>query len=260
MKRSTTRWMLVLLVFTLLMGVFTTASAAPKEGLDFFVDLYGWMPNLYADSASGSESEIDLDTILDDLQFMVMAIVGVQKDKWTFQADVIYMDLEDDTSSTKNLPHLPGRPGRSVNVNTDIELKAWAVTPTVSYNVLEKDKFKLDLLAGARYFYLDADLQVNLDGVRDHELSDSDSGSVWDAIVGVRGEIMLSEKWFMPYYADVGTGESDLTFNLFGGFGYRFSRVDLMAGWRYLRWNFDDNPVLDNLYINGPIAGLKIRF
>ena len=39
-----------------------------------------------------------------------------------------------------------------------------------------------------------------------------------------------------------------------------FSRVDLMAGWRYERWNFDDNPVLDNMYINGPIAGVKIRF
>ena len=132
------------------------------------------------------------------------------------------------------------------------------MTPTVSYSIFENDTFKLDLLAGARYLYMDVDLQVNLDGVRDRERSRS--GDVWDGIVGVKGEVMLNEKWYMPYYADVGTGDSDLTFNLFGGIGYRFSRVDLIAGWRYLRWNFDDDTVLDNMYINGPIVGAKIRF
>lgn len=250
--------MIVLVAF--LPAAVTAQDAAPKEGLDFFIDLYGWMPNIYADSASGSESEIDLGTILDDLQFMVMAVAGVKKDRWGFYVDVIYLDLEDDNSSTKNLPHLPGRPGRPVNVYTDVELESWVVTPTVSYNILEKDKFKLDLLAGARYLYLDVDLQVNLDGVRDHQLSKSDSSHVWDGIVGIKGEVMLSKKWYMPYYADVGTGDSDLTYNLFGGFGYRFSRVDLLAGWRYLRWNFDDNSALDNMYINGPLVGVKIRF
>ena len=136
------------------------------------------------------------------------------------------------------------------------------MTPTVGYNVVEKDKVKLDLVAGARYLDLDVDLKVDVDGARDHELSraGSDSGHVWDGIVGVRGEVLLSERWYMPFYADIGTGDSDATFNLFGGFGYRFSRVDLIAGWRYLRWDFDDNPALDNLWINGPIAGVKIKY
>ena len=136
------------------------------------------------------------------------------------------------------------------------------MTPTVTYTVIEKDKFKMNLVAGARYLDLDVDLKVDIDGVRDHELSrsGSDSGHVWDGIVGISGEVMLNEKWYMPFYADIGTGDSDSTYNLFGGFGYRFSRVDLIAGWRYLRWNFDDNPALKNLYISGPIAGVKIRF
>ena len=109
---------------------------------------------------------------------------------------------------------------------------------------------------------LEVDLKVDIDGVRDHQLSESasDSGHVWDAIVGIKGEVTLNEKWYLPFYADIGTGDSDSTYNLFGGFGYRFSRVDLIAGWRYLRWNFDDNPALKNLYISGPLAGVKIRF
>ena len=100
----------------------TAQDEAAKEDFDFFVSLYGWMPNIYADSATGSESEIDLGTILDNLQFMVMTVVGVKKDKWTFQTDVIYLDLEDDITSTKNLPSLPGRPGRPVNVYADVDL------------------------------------------------------------------------------------------------------------------------------------------
>jgi len=170
---------------------------------------------------------------------------------------VIYLDLEADKNQTANL--LDAIP---VNYFTDVELNAWVVTPTVSYNVLEKDKFKLNLVAGARYLYLDLDLKVDIDGVRDKELSKSgsDSGHVWDGIVGVRGEVTLNDKWYMPYYADIGTGDSDATYNLYGGFGYRFNRVDLVAGWRYLRWNFDDNTALKNLWINGPLVGVKIRF
>ena len=136
------------------------------------------------------------------------------------------------------------------------------MTLTVRYNILEKDKFKLNILAGARYLSLDVDLKVDIDGVRDKELSESasDSGDVWDAIVGVTGEVMLNEKWYLPYHFDIGTGNSDLTYQAFGGVGYRFSRVDLIGGYRYLRWNFDDSSALDNLYISGPIAGVKIRF
>jgi len=29
-----------------------------------------------------------------------------------------------------------------------------------------------------------------------------------------------SRKWFVPYYLDVGTGESDLTWQAMGGIGY----------------------------------------
>ena len=120
----------------------------------------------------------------------------------------------------------------------------------------------MNLLAGARYLDLDLELKVDVDGARDHELSKagSDSGNNWDGIIGVKGEVLLNERWYIPFYADIGTGDSEVTYQLFGGFGYRFSRVDLIAGWRYLRWNFDDSPALDNLWINGPIAGVKIRF
>jgi hypothetical protein len=86
------------------------------------------------------------------------------------------------------------------------------------------------------------------------------SGDVWDGIVGIRGEVTLDEKWYLPYHLYIGTGNSEVTYQAFGGVGYRFSKVDLIAAYRYLRWNFDDSPVFDNLYILGPLVGIKFRF
>lgn len=167
-------------------------------------------------------------------------------------ADAIYLDLKDDNSSTGNLPIIG-----QVNVHSEVDLKAWIVTPMVSYTVLEKDKFTLDILAGVRYLWLDLDVQMN---VGNDNRSASDSGHTFDGIVGIRGEVTLNEKWYLPYHLDIGTGDSEVTYQAFGGVGYRFSKVDLVAVYRYLRWNFDDNPVVDNLYVLGPLVGIKFRF
>lgn len=48
---------------------------------------------------------------------------------------------------------------------------------------------------------LDLDLGI-LHTSRQAHVDESDY--VWDAIVGVRGEIKLDDKWFMPYLADIG--------------------------------------------------------
>lgn len=251
---------IVILAALLSLAAFTAAAVPAQEfekanDWQFYANLYGWMPNIYGKSATDTKIEIDLDDILDNLEFTVMSTVGVKKDKWEFAVDVVYLDLEDKKKQTENPLGID-----PVNLHADLKLQSWILTPHVAYNIIENEKFKLNLLAGARYLYLDVDLKVKIDGLRDHERSGSDSGSVWDAIVGLKGEVTLNKKWFMSYYADIGTGESDLTFNLFGGLGYRFNKVDLIAGWRYLRWNFDDNKALDNLYISGPIAGISYRF
>jgi hypothetical protein len=43
----------------------------------------------------------------------------------------------------------------------------------------------------------------------------------------MRGYFMLGDNWYIPYYADIGTGGSDLTWQLFGAIGYRFSWGDI---------------------------------
>ncbi len=86
-----------------------------KDDWQFDVQIYGWMPNIYGKSAVDTDFEIDLDDILDNLQFIVMSTLGAKKDRWAFQVDVIYLDLEDDKNSTAHLPL-----GIPVNVYADV--------------------------------------------------------------------------------------------------------------------------------------------
>ena len=86
------------------------------------------------------------------------------------------------------------------------------MTPIVGYTVVENERARLDILGGARYLYMKSDIKVNISGpleTRRERFIASDN--VWDIIVGVKGRVNLSEKWYLPYYLDIGTGDTDLT-------------------------------------------------
>jgi hypothetical protein len=44
----------------------------------------------------------------------------------------------------------------------------------------------------------------------------------------------LSSAWFVPYYLDVGAGDSYLTWQALAGIGYKFKWGETAAFWRYL--------------------------
>jgi len=71
--------------------------------------------------------------------------------------------------------------------------------------------------------------------------------------------VALSDKWYVSCYGDVGTGDSDLTWQALLGLDYRFDQVDLGFGYRYLDYDIDASAV-DDMTIKGPYAGLKVRF
>ncbi len=206
----------------------------------FTAELYGWYASIEGDSASGSDIEVETDTLIDDLDFAFMGTLGARKGKWSISLDAIYMDVEDDAA---------GKLGGNINV----EIENWIVTPLLGYNVLDTGTTRLDIIAGARYMYLESD--VTTERV---DLSYSDH--IWDGVVGIRGEIKLGEKWYLPFYGDIGTGDSDLTWQVQSGIGYRFEAFDVIVAYRYLDWEFDDGSAIDSLNVSGPLAGIIIRF
>jgi len=236
------------IVMALLSFVFL-ATALPAVGISqettqeswhFTADAYLWGASIGGDSSSGSDIDIDFDDLLDNLKMAFMGGVQARKGKWSLGADVIYLDVSDDTQVGS---------GEKLSV----ELQGWIITPAVGYNLVDSEKARWDVLGGARYFYLKTILGLGSQDV-------SESGNVWDGIVGIRGHLNLGEKWYLPYYGDIGTGDSEFTWQGFGGIGYRFQRVDVIAGYRYLYYNFDNSPVFDNLNLSGPLVGVKLKF
>ena len=220
----------------------SAAEVSVEEEWKFGAELYFWGASIGGQSADGSDIDLDLSDILDSVRFAFMGSAGVSKGRWSLAADLIYLNAKDGDTIAPGL-------------NADVELINWVVTPAVGYNLFQTERGRLDIIGGARFLYLKADLRINALGLRA-----DDSGSNWDAVIGARGTVDLTEKWYLFGYLDIGTGQSDLTWQGLGGVGYRFKWFDLVAAYRYLRWNFDDNKAVDNLYLHGPAAGIRFLF
>jgi hypothetical protein len=238
---------IVLLVvsFFFLVAVAPGSVIAQEDDWEFGLEVYLWGSSIGGKTGSGSDLEVDFGDLLDDLNMAFMGAFGARKGKWSLLADVLYLDVEGDTTVG---------PGIGPGVKLDLELTGWVVTPAVGYNLIETDRGRLDILGGARYLYLGTDLRLgSLPPVED-------SGSFWDGIVGIRGDVKLTEKWYLPYYLDVGTGDSDLTWQALGGVGYKFNKFDIVVAYRYLYWDFADGEAIDDLDFSGPFVGFKFVF
>ena len=237
--------------------VLAAESSADKWA--FSGAIYGWMPSINGQTTTGKDVDVSFSDIVDNLDFTFMGGLSARKDKLSLLVDVIYMNLEDTSNSTLSQNDL-----LKLSL-TNVQLKSWIVTPMVAYNVVESDRLKLDLLAGARYLYLKAESDFEEQGpLITRNFSASGSTDFWDGIVGLAGNIKLNEKWYLPYQGDIGSGDTDLIWQVFGGVGYKFDNFDLVAGYRHLEWDFDSSDkggkLLNDLYISGPMVGLRYNF
>lgn len=208
-----------------------------------------WAASIGGETAAGGDIDIGFNDILDNLDFTFMGTLGAQKGKWGLLADVLYLNMSQDV-------YVPLYGG--AETITNVGLKSWILTPMVTYRVMEEDQLNLDVLAGARYLYLKSTLDIFPAGPT------SGSGNVWDGIVGLRGTYDFNEKWYMPFHFDVGSGETDLTWQAFAGVGYKYENFDLIVGYRYMDFNFDDSDkgggIFNELTLDGPIVSLKFNF
>ena len=137
-----------------------------------------------------------------------------------------------------------------------------------TYTLSSTAENRTDVLFGARM----ADVSQTLDWSLNGNLGDpplvSRSGTArlditnWDAIVGLKGHAFLDNerKWFVPYYLDVGTGQSKLTWQLNLGLGYRFDWGSVIAAWRYLDYQMKSGDPIQDMTLNGALVGVAFKF
>ncbi len=232
-------------------------SSASDGEWQFSAAAYLWGADIGGRTTTGSSVEVGFSDILDNLEGGFMGAFEARKGKWSVLTDAIYLDV----AATSDVPIGPG-PILTGNVSLDLTSTVFHLAG--SYNLLAEGQSRLDLVAGARSLDLDTTLVLNVDvpfAPQPPPIVASASDSTVDLIVGVKGNIALGERWFLPYYFDVGGGDSDRTWQATFGVGFRAAQwVDVAFVYRHLEWSFDSTQLVDSLDISGPTVGGIFRF
>jgi hypothetical protein len=258
----------LLLAAAALTPVPASAQTAPLDlGTDdwkFTAFLYGYFAELKGTvDVGGSSTDIDVPfhTLLDHLKMGFMGALEATKGRWGMFTGVLYMDIGGDTSQVRNF----SVNNTAVPVSTDLNLDIKAVVWTLAgqYRAISDARWTVDLLAGARMLYLESTVDYTITGpLGSIQGTRETSGTTWDGIVGTKGRYTFGDnrEWFVPFYLDVGTGQSQLTWQGSAGLGYSFRWGDIIAAWRYLDWSGRSGKRVEDLSLNGPMLGVELHW
>ncbi len=258
-----------------LASVFPVAAQAQAaaDAWQFEATLYGWFPAIggstsFPDGGGGPSIDVSAKQVIDALKFAFMGSLQATRGQWGLWNDLVYADFGADKSGTRDF-HVGQRDlPADVTADLGLDIKSWIWTVAGTYSLAATPAGTMDLLAGARLLDMDQTLRWTFSGnIAGHPLpartgSATVSVSNWDAVVGVKGRANLGNdgKWFLPYYLDVGGGQSKSTWQIMGGVGYQFGWGSLLATWRYLDYNFKSDSKVDSLDFNGVAIGASFKF
>ena len=238
----------------------TVAQETGLGGWDWQAEAYFWGPDLGGEITSGENISMPIDTILDDLKLGFMGAVFAERNDWLLFADAFYLDLGDSAGTTASLGPI------KVDVNGSFDLKGFQSTFGAGYKIMKTAGTTLHATGGVRFLWLDGTVVVDatesvggspIDG---QVFREKEVGNNWDAVIGLRGVTALNDKWYLSYYGDIGTGNSDFTWQASLAANYRMNRADLVFGYRYMDFDLDNFGPIDDLNLGGPFIGVKFSF
>ena len=266
--RPTARTATTLLTLALA-GLTPVATHADTTGdpWQFDVTIYAWLPAISGTTAfpvttGGSSMDVTSEDVVDALKMAFMGTFAAKKGQWGVWSDLVYADLGGDKQGSRDFT-IDGHPVASASADLSLDMKMWVWTAAGTYQLAKSPANTTDLVFGARLLDVTQTLGWSFNGSGPIGIAASGSkevnASLWDAIIGVKGVAYLGaeKKWFVPYYADIGTGQSDLTWQVNAGIGYRFNWGAVVASWRYLDYNMKSGDPIQSLTANGPLFGVN---
>ena len=151
----------------------------------------------------------------------------------------------------------------AADINLDIKSLVGTVAGT--FTLYRTPELDVQLLAGARALSMKQTLNLNGVGGGPFEgesFNPNAKQTIWNGIVGARGRLNFGPqlKWFLPYYVDVGTGNSDVTWQIMSGVGYAFGWGDIGATYRYMDFKGKSGDALQQLSFKGPLLGVVLHW
>ena len=251
----------------------STPAGGEAEKWQFAATIYGFLPIIdtkvnYPGDLGSSETRLSMHDVLSSLKMAFFASLDAHNGTWGIFNDVVYADLGGAKSQTHDfsIGNIDIPASATTDLSADFKATLWTVAG--EYRVLSDLYWKVDLLAGARLLNAKPSLSYSISGDIGPIVLPGRSGrkevsaSYWDGIVGVKGRYAFGDdrKWFAPFYFDIGTGQSQLTWQVSGGVGYNFDWGSAFAMWRYIDYNFKSGEPLADTTFNGPMLGVAFRW
>jgi hypothetical protein len=208
-------------------GANQTSTATGDSQWHFSVTPYLWFPGAHGDIGAFDRnvgfraSAIDL---LSHFRFGVEGTFEASRKRLLITLDLIDLRLAADKQPFPQLDE----------ISADIRTHAVLLTPKIGLRVIDKEKIKIDGLAGIRYWHFGENLNFNPSVLG---LNFSGSQNWVSPLVGGRIEAPLSPKLTLTVAGDVGGWGvgSQLEYELGGALGYKINpKMALQAGYRYL--------------------------
>jgi hypothetical protein len=222
---------------------------------------YGWLAGL--DGTVGSKTpddgtggiefppRIDLETSEDYEAIGFMFYGEWRGDRWMAFADSVWANVSQD-ADLKVSRLLP-----ESNAKATVDGNVYQAA--LGYRVADWDRSSLLLYAGARYYDLEAEVEVK-DGILPNKLTTSTSKTWADAVGGGRWAYRFGENWGGFVQADYGVGDSKSSWQVFATLGYHFSWGMVTGGYRYINLDYDTNSYKIDLSLRGPLVGVAFQF
>ena len=246
----------------------TTAMAPEGKVVDLFdgnwhytVTPYLWLPNVNGSSkfegvGGGQEikTEVGPNDYLSNLKFALMINGTARKGDWGMFTDYLYINFEGEKARIKTINGPLGLIKDPINLDTSTGFKGNVWTFAGTYAPVHNAGGYFELLAGFRVLSLDTSLSWNLNGSiggLSKIGSVAKSESKWDGIVGGKGMMKFGNgRWYMPYYADIGFGSENWTWQAGLGVGYQFNWGTIALVERSLSYTFTKEDT--TLRLTGP--------
>jgi hypothetical protein len=234
----------------------------------FSVTPYLWLPYIdgtvnYNLGRGGSiNAQVDPGSYLQSLDFATMITGEARKGEWSVFTDYIFLHFTSDRSPVRYVTDPSGGVGVPLGIAGEADLITNVWTLAGSYTPWRGESAFVDVFGGLRFLNAQTTIGWNFAtpiGTLPPGGSLSQSLNKWDGIVGFRGQVRFGDgKWFMPYYADIGTGSNNWTWQALLGVGYRFGWGELSLVVRSLSYYFDDDKL--DLRMTGPALGATFAF
>ncbi len=248
------------------------AAEDPFDGnWRFSVTPYLWLPSIsgsttfVAPNGGGTSlsTDVNADSYLSSLKAAFMITGEVRKGEWSAFTDYIYLSFDNQKSAVRGVTGPLGNPIGSIDAGSSGSLKGSVWTLAGSYTAWRDKGSQLDVLAGFRYLSLEGKLNWSLAGPLG---ALTPTGTVskdfdkWDGIVGVKGRVKFGDTpWFMPYYADIGSGAANWTWQALLGVGYQYGWGAVTLSVRNLSYTFNGSDKSD-VRFTGPALSATFAF